>query len=91
MNIQTFLVGILSIALGFNLVQSIEANVACQCSCSFPISQATHRSINMPFASIQLKVDHCQTSFCVDACQQTYPICRFANGIIDGKCIQSSR
>lgn len=91
MNIQVFLVSILSITLCFNITHSTEANVRCQCSCYFPISQKTHRSIDLPFGSVALETNVCETSLCVDACQRTHPICRFATGTIHGKCIQSAR
>lgn len=91
MNTPVLLVTILSIVFCFNIIHSIEANVRCQCSCYFPISQKTHRAIDLPFRSIALESNVCETNLCVDACQRTYPICRVATGTIHGKCIQSSR
>ena len=86
MNITIFLHIILFTTFCFNVIHSNVVDVECQCSCDLPAIQTIYESFQLN--SIKLETNICQTSLCVDVCQETYPIFRLRNGRMKGKCIQ---
>ena len=85
MSLPTFFIALCYI----NLIYASKDNIRCECTCCYSTTAETCKS--MQLNSVISDKDHCQTNKCRDACRQHYHDCQSENGIIDGRCIQSSQ